>query len=116
MAIGTGMDLAQQHASATAVQAQFKGHCARKEREQMVASATAMQAAYRAYDARSQVVGGERRQRYYAPAEISKHNRAEDLWVSVFDKVGASMRNWTRARQGVLVHADGVVLTQTLTC
>jgi cytochrome b involved in lipid metabolism len=92
MAVGTEMDLAQEHASATAVQAQFKGFCARKERDQIVASATTVQAAYRAYDARSQVAGGEWRQRYYTPAEISKHDSAEDLWVSVFDKVGASPR------------------------
>jgi hypothetical protein len=97
MAVGKGMDLAQEHASATAVQAQFKGHCARKERDQKIASATAVQAAYRAHDARSQVARGEWKQRYCAPAEVSRHDRAEDLWVSVFGKVGASLRNWTRA-------------------
>lgn len=50
------------------------------------AAATAIQARYRGVQARQKKIG-RGAQQYYTPAEVSMHDRADDLWLSLFHKV-----------------------------
>ena len=74
----------EQKEAASKVAAMQKGKNARKQKEQENASATAIQSRVRGRRERGKGAVG---QRYYTPAEVLKHNRFDDLWVSSFGKV-----------------------------
>jgi cytochrome b involved in lipid metabolism len=76
-------EMKEQGAAASKVAAAQKGKSSRRQAKQQKDSATAIQASYRGKKTRAKA--GE--QRYFTPAEVASHNRADDLWVSIFQKV-----------------------------
>jgi len=77
----------QQEHAATRVAAVTRGHNDRKATSQKKKSATAIQSRIRGRRARGRVTGVTGIQRYFTPAEVAQHERADDLWVSFFHHV-----------------------------
>ena len=75
----------EQKDAASKVAAAQRGKQARQAKAQENAAATKVQAMQRGKNQRGKAakVG----QRYYTPAEVAAHNRADDLWVSSYGKV-----------------------------
>ena len=78
-------EVEEQKRSASKVAAAQKGKTARREKEAQKKSATSMQARHRGNLERKKADTSG--QRYYTPAEVTAHNRADDLWVTMFQKV-----------------------------
>ena len=72
----------EQREAASKVAAAQRGKQARAQKVQESKAATTIQARTRGKRerAKAQKVG----QRYYTPAEVASHNRADDLWLSFF--------------------------------
>lgn len=75
----------EQKNAASKVAAAQRGKHVRKQRKQENDAATAVQARVRGKSERAKAKGAG--QRYFTPNEIALHNRADDLWVSIFHKV-----------------------------
>jgi cytochrome b involved in lipid metabolism len=75
----------EQKDAASKVAAMEKGRRHRKETAERQKAAATLQARQRGNRQRGKAekVG----QRYYTPSEVAAHNRADDLWVSIFQKV-----------------------------
>lgn len=80
-------EAAEQKQAATKVAAAQRGKQTRKQRQQENESATKVQAMTRGRRDRSQTAAKGGGQRYYTPKEVGMHNRADDLWVSMFNRV-----------------------------
>lgn len=78
-------EAAEQKGAASKVAAAQKGKQARREKAEQKKAATAVQSRHRGNLERKKAASSG--QRYYTPAEVTKHNRADDLWVSMFGKV-----------------------------
>jgi len=78
-------EVKEQKDAASKVAAAQKGKQARAERKQQKGAATSVQARHRGNLERKKAEASG--QRYYTPAEVAMHNRADDLWVSMFQKV-----------------------------
>ena len=89
-AAGSAGTVDAEQASAVALQAHIKGRQVRKEQEKRATSAKMVQSVYRGREARHQLSGGARRKKYYTPADVAAHDRADDLWVSLFHKAHRS--------------------------
>ena len=78
-------EAAQQKDAASKVAAAQRGKSVRAQKQKEGAAATSIQSQIRGKRERgkAQKVG----QRYYTPAEVAAHNRADDLWVSFFGRV-----------------------------
>lgn len=78
-------EAAEQKEAASKVAAMEKGRRQRKETQERQKAASTLQARQRGNRARGQ--SAKVGQRYYTPAEVAAHNRADDLWVSFFSRV-----------------------------
>lgn len=75
----------EQKDASSKVAAAQKGKKARQQKKAEAGAATTVQASVRGRTARKQMDGSS--QRFFTPAEVASHNRADDLWVSLFQKV-----------------------------
>ena len=82
-------DKKEQAQASSKIAAARRGKQARKDAEDQQKGAVVIQSRYRGKRSRGRPVGGEEqtRQRYYTPAEVALHDRADDVWVSLFHKV-----------------------------
>jgi len=78
-------ELEEKKGAANKVAAAQKGKAARAERKAQKGAATSVQARHRGNLERKKAESSG--QRYYTPAEVTMHNRADDLWVTMFQKV-----------------------------
>jgi cytochrome b involved in lipid metabolism len=78
-------DAREQKEAASKVAAMQRGRSQRKEADDKKKAAVAIQARQRGKRERGQAEKAG--QRYYTPAEVAAHNRADDLWVSSFNRV-----------------------------
>ena len=93
----------QSKASSTLV-ASRKGQIARRERNEMTKGVVRIQSQYRGKlsRVRNEETNANNAQRFYTSAEVSKHDRADDLMVSLFSKV-LDLSELVRANRGLLV-------------
>ena len=77
----------EQKDAASKVAAAQRGKAARQQRAQENSAATVIQAKSRGKRERGKAATAKVGQRYYTPAEVAAHNRADDLWVSFFGRV-----------------------------
>ena len=75
-------EASEQKAAASKVAAAKKGQNDRRQRAKERSAATSVQAQVRGRSTRKQL--DPNKQRYYTPAEVAAHNRADDLWVTLF--------------------------------
>ena len=94
-------DAKEQKDAASKVAAAQRGKNARKQKESENQAASAIQSRQRGKCERSK--GQKVGQRYYTPAEVARHNRFDDLWVSSFGKV-YELTKLVEAHAGSLVH------------
>ena len=94
----------EQSKASSTIAAARKGKNARKERQEMSDGAVRIQSQYRGRQSRARCAetGADQAQRYYTPAEVAKHDRADDLRVSLFGKV-LDLSELVRANRGLLV-------------
>jgi cytochrome b involved in lipid metabolism len=94
----------EQSKASSTIAAARKGKNARKERKEMSDGAVRIQSQYRGRQSRARCAetGADQAQRYYTPAEVAKHDRADDLRVSLFGKV-LDLSELVRANRGLLV-------------
>lgn len=94
----------KEHVEASSkIAAAHKGKASRKEKADQQKGAVVIQSQYRGR--RSRARGNEKSthlQRYYTPAEVALHDRADDLWVSLFNKV-LDLTELVKANRGLLV-------------
>lgn len=77
----------QKKDAASKVAAIQRGRQQRKERKEQEAASVAIQSRIRGKKARGRSKAMAGQQRYYTPAEVASHDRADDLWVSFFQFV-----------------------------
>ena len=75
----------EQKEAASKVASIQRGRSQRKEAADQKKAAVVIQARHRGK--RERAKASKAAQRYYTPAEVAAHNRADDLWVSLFHKV-----------------------------
>jgi cytochrome b involved in lipid metabolism len=94
----------EQSKASSTIAAARKGKNARKERKEMSDGAVRIQSQYRGRQSRARCAetGADQAQRFYTPAEVAKHDRADDLMVSLFGKV-LDLSELVRANRGLLV-------------
>ena len=85
------------------VGAAAKGRAQRKEKQKEDQAATAIQGRYRGKQSRDRTTATQETagQRFYTPAEVGAHDRADDVWVSLFYKV-LDLTPLVQANRGVL--------------
>ena len=93
----------EQDAASAKIAAARKGKAARKEKNDQEKAAAAIQSRHRGKQSRARTDAKEGKgQRYFTPAEVAAHDRADDLWVSCFHKV-LDLSALVAANKGVLV-------------
>ena len=94
----------EQTKASSTIAAARKGKNARRERKEMSDGAVRIQSQYRGRQSRARCAetGADQAQRYFTPAEVAKHDRADDLMVSLFSKV-LDLSELVRANRGLLV-------------
>lgn len=94
----------EQAQASSKIAAARRGKQARKDAEDQQKGAVVIQSRYRGKRSRGRPVGGEQqtRQRYYTPAEVALHDRADDVWVSLFHKV-LDLTELVKENRGLLV-------------
>lgn len=97
-------DTRQKDAASAKVGAAAKGRAQRKEKKEQDKAATAIQGRHRGKQSRARTVATQESggQRLYTPAEVAAHDRADDVWVSLFHKV-LDLTPLVQANRGVLV-------------
>ena len=75
----------EQKKAGSTISAHVRGRTSRKKAESQSQSAIAIQARIRGKNQRE-----NKRTRYYTPSEVGMHDRADDLWVSFFNKARCS--------------------------
>jgi len=92
-----------QSEASSKIAAAHKGKHARKTRKNQENGAVRIQSQYRGKQSRARSdKGASRPQRYYTPTEVARHDRADDLMVSLFGKV-LDLSELVRANRGLLV-------------
>ena len=94
----------EQTKASSTIAAARKGKNARRERKEMSDGAVRIQSQYRGRQSRARCAetGADQAQRYFTPTEVAKHDRADDLMVSLFSKV-LDLSELVRANRGLLV-------------
>ena len=94
----------EQAQASSKIAAARRGKQARKDAEDQQKGAVVIQSRYHGKRSRGRPVGGEEqtRQRYYTPAEVALHDRADDVWVSLFHKV-LDLTELVKENRGLLV-------------
>jgi len=93
----------EQDAASAKIAAARKGKAQRREKDDQNKAAVAIQGRYRGKQSRQRMTeSGKETQRFFTPAEVAAHDRADDLWVSCFGKV-LDLTAIVQANRGVLV-------------